>query len=325
MTDNLPRAKIEAILHRHYGEETVLDTVQMLNATNLVYRVDTPSGQVILKVYDRRLDLATVKQEVILLRHLWNKEYPHPELRATMGGEWLCLTGDGRPATLSRFVEGREVTIPPIEAAQTQFGQAGSALAELHLASAGCPLERTLSGPEDTLLMLKELEASPDSPQAFVARTLKRYHDLMERPMWDCPRGVIHGDLTREHVLFAKDGEEVLAILDYEWAGQGHLVQDLATAATFWTFDGGACDTRGLRAMIGGYHAVRELTPLEQVSFVDFMVYATLYWAVWRCHWTTLVHEGVTHLDYREKETQGRHVETHRAELTRAIEQALAS
>ena len=90
MTDDLSRTEIEAILRHNYGVQTVQNVVKLFPATNLVYRVDTPSERLVLKVYDMQ-DRAIVEQEVFLLNHLAAKDYPHPSMKSD--------TVAGRPLT----------------------------------------------------------------------------------------------------------------------------------------------------------------------------------------------------------------------------------
>jgi homoserine kinase type II len=64
------------------------------------------------------------------------------------------------------------------------------------------------------------------------------------------PRGVIHGDLFRDNVLF--DGEDLVALLDFEQASTGSLVYDVAVCVNAWCY-GDAFDAALVRAMCGGY------------------------------------------------------------------------
>jgi homoserine kinase type II len=80
------------------------------------------------------------------------------------------------------------------------------------------------------------------------------------------PRGIIHGDLFRDNVLFADGppgGGGLVALLDFEQASLGAWVYDLAVCLNAWCF--GREFSPGLvRAMVDGYRRVRPLEPIEQ-------------------------------------------------------------
>ncbi|MBT8493389.1 MAG: phosphotransferase, partial [Deltaproteobacteria bacterium] len=69
--------------------------------------------------------------------------------------------------------------------------------------------------------------------------------------------GIIHGDLFRDNVLFAPDGQELVALLDFEQASLGSRVYDLAVCINAWCFDQ-AFDSAQVAAMVGAYGAVDE-------------------------------------------------------------------
>jgi homoserine kinase type II len=71
------------------------------------------------------------------------------------------------------------------------------------------------------------------------------------------PRGLIHGDLFRDNVLFHDQG---LTLLDFEQASEGSLVYDLAVCANAWCYLYKGFDERLLRALVKGYRDIRSLS-----------------------------------------------------------------
>jgi homoserine kinase type II len=69
-------------------------------------------------------------------------------------------------------------------------------------------------------------------------------------------RGLIHGDLFRDNVLFHDQG---LTLLDFEQASQGSLVYDLAVCVNAWCYLHKGFDERLVRALVNGYRANRSL------------------------------------------------------------------
>ncbi|MCE9578393.1 MAG: homoserine kinase [Deltaproteobacteria bacterium] len=81
------------------------------------------------------------------------------------------------------------------------------------------------------------------------------------------PRGIIHGDLFRDNVLFA-DGA-VAAVLDFEQASWGSLAYDLAVAINDWAWDG-AVRVEIVRALLEGYDRVRPIdVPMWQALPIE--------------------------------------------------------
>ena len=105
---------------------------------------------------------------------------------------------------------------------------------------------------------------SSDDPQlvAAVARLRPELAGLARERTPDLPRGVIHGDLFIDNVLF--DGPEMVALLDFEQASWGKLTYDLAV--TVLAFGFGQDDFRPeiVNAIFEGYIAERRLTEAER-------------------------------------------------------------
>ena len=71
------------------------------------------------------------------------------------------------------------------------------------------------------------------------------------------PRGVIHGDLFRDNVLWDESGR-LSGVLDFYFAGEDCLLFDLAVVANDWCFNHAT-----LRALLAGYAARRPLLEAE--------------------------------------------------------------
>ncbi len=77
-------------------------------------------------------------------------------------------------------------------------------------------------------------------------------------------RGIIHGDLFRDNVLW--DDHGLRAILDFEQASEGSLIYDLAVTLNDWAWDVGPRDDIA-RALCAGYQEIRPLDPAERDAF----------------------------------------------------------
>lgn len=92
------------------------------------------------------------------------------------------------------------------------------------------------------------------------------------------PKGVIHGDLFRDNVLF--EGDRLTGLLDFHHAAVGYLIYDLAVAANDWcSLPDGRLKASQANVLLAAYHRLRPLTDTELAAFPDFMAYAALaFW-----------------------------------------------
>lgn len=94
----------------------------------------------------------------------------------------------------------------------------------------------------------------------------------------DLPKAIIHGDLFRDKVLF--EGDDLTAIIDFNNAGTGQLMFDLAVLVNDWcsTADG-QLDPALYHAVITAYQQQRPLTGDEQLLWPDFLrLAAARFW-----------------------------------------------
>jgi homoserine kinase type II len=95
----------------------------------------------------------------------------------------------------------------------------------------------------------------------------------------DLPRGVVHGDLFRDNVLW--QGDQLVALLDWESASHGILAYDVAVTVLAWCC-GSDLDWELARAMVTGYRSERELAPREWTGLWWMMRTACLRFATTR-------------------------------------------
>jgi homoserine kinase type II len=92
------------------------------------------------------------------------------------------------------------------------------------------------------------------------------------------PRGIIHGDLFRDNVLFTEHG--LSGVLDFHHAAQGTWLYDLAVAINDWCTDGsGALDQERATGLLRAYNQVRPLMQQELWWISGFALYAAVaFW-----------------------------------------------
>jgi len=184
----------------------------------------------------------------------------------------------GKPALLAPRLLGRHVVNPTLR----QCEIVGRFLARFHLATATFALHAP-AHPRDREWLRSRFDAVRgrmayadssllEDAIAAVSSGLAR-HDVA-----DLPRGIIHGDLFRDNVLFTERG--LTGVLDFHHASAGYLLYDLAVVANDWCSDsGGLIDKDKALALVRAYHRIRPLTTPEIWFLSFFALYSALaFW-----------------------------------------------
>jgi homoserine kinase type II len=211
---------------------------------------------------------ADVRYEAELLGELAARGVATPR-PVTAGGQPLIRRRD-RWISVFPWVTGGQRELGEVRLADARA--VGAALARLHRAGAGLADRFAREGIYTTAHIAARVEALVADPRCAADPDLARaVADVREELVWlagradqraGAPRGVIHGDLFRDNVLFAADNS-VAALLDFEQASLGAWVYDLAVAANAWCWVDDLVPAL-CAALVDGYRAVRPLEPVEQ-------------------------------------------------------------
>ena len=251
--------------------------------TSYALEVD-PGERYFLRIYEEQ-DAAGAAREAVVLAHLAGHGVPTP---APIVGRDGAATRSiaGKPAALFPWVEGgmlcqRAVTT---EAAET----VGAALARIHLAghAPGARLDEGRFDPAHLVARCERVAASRDPEARVLAGPLRdAMTDVARRRRHDVPRGLVHGDLFRDNVLWTGEGADrcsrIAALLDFESAHDGPFAYDLAVTILSWSY-GSRLDTDLARAIVRGYRSVRELEAGDREVLYDETVFAALRFTITR-------------------------------------------
>lgn len=144
----------------------------------------------------------------------------------------------------------------------------GAALARTQIAGSDFPEKR--AGRYETVDLRERLVRISQAPKAELRAMVPRIADELDdairlRDSSSLPRGMIHGDLFRDNVLW--DRGEIAALLDFESACEGSFAYDLMVTALAWCY-GDTLEPELLRAMFAGYQSVRPLQPAERAALL---------------------------------------------------------
>ncbi len=213
---------------------------------------------------------ADVRYEAELVAELAARGVATPR-PVTAGGAPL-VERNGRWVSVFPWVAGSQRELGAVRPSDARA--VGAALARLHRAGAGLAVRFAREGIYTTAHIAARVDALAADPRATgdpdLARALADARDEMawlseragERAR--APRGVIHGDLFRDNVLFA--GDDLTALLDFEQASLGAWIYDLAVCANAWCWVDDVLPEL-FAGLVNGYAAVRALEPVERELF----------------------------------------------------------
>jgi homoserine kinase type II len=229
-----------------------------------------------LRVYEER-DRRGAVAETAMVERLASAGVPTPTpLRRTDGAHVSDMRG--KPAALFPWRSGTMRCQAGVTA--DDLAQLGEALARVHLAGATEPREASRFRFEDLSARLDRIASSGDA--RFIGavpglrNALASAHAARDTAL---PRGLIHGDLFRDNVLW--EGPRLAALLDFESASDGSFAYDLMVTLLAWCV-GDDLDLRLARALCQGYERVRPLGDREWDGLAAEGAFAALRFAVTR-------------------------------------------
>jgi homoserine kinase type II len=157
----------------------------------------------------------------------------------------------------------------------------GAALARVHVAGAGEPCEEgrfrflDLGGRVDRIAASRDGRFRDVVP--LLRDALESAHAARDPRL---PRGLVHGDLFRDNVLWDAEGE-LSALLDFESACDGTFAYDLMVTVLAWCV-GDDLDDKLARAMREGYEGVRRLEERERRALATEGAFAALRFVITR-------------------------------------------
>jgi homoserine kinase type II len=246
-------------------------------SVNSNFSVETPRGRWFLRVYEEQ-DLAGAEAETRLLLHLAARGVPTPAPVPRRDGRLVSKIAE-KPAALFPWQQGGmrcQAAVSPEDAKRV-----GAALAHVHVQGEGAERGAGRFRDADLLVRLDRIANAEDPSLAAHAAPLRARIERWSRARDpSLRRGLVHGDLFRDNVLWSETGD-IVALLDFESASDGVLAYDLAVTILAWCV-GERLDVDLARAMVAGYQHIRSLDPAERRGFLAEACMAALRFAITR-------------------------------------------
>ncbi|MEV4707932.1 phosphotransferase [Actinoplanes sp. NPDC049316] len=244
-------AWLASTVAREYGLE-VSGCVLLRSLVNDVYRVDTPAGPRVLKLY--RTGYSAAGREVALAAHVGSGVAQGVPLADGSPAGTIEAPEGARAFTLWEWVPGAKPAKPRTDELYHRFGIATAAF---HEAASGFEAPSAV----DPATLLDDVLASLPDPEdrrltaALTAEAASRVAGA------GLERGICHGDVTLDNVH--ADGDR-LVFFDLDCAAENWLAADLSPVAA----------TPQWPAFLAGYRTVRELpdTAVGALPWLDVLL-----------------------------------------------------
>jgi homoserine kinase type II len=246
-------------------------------SVNTHYLLETPKGKLFVKV-DEIKGESEVKREIDLLVFLRRHGFPCPEPIPDRKGRLFREIG-GKCVSLYRYIDGHGLTP---KHALAQVHNAGRALATLH--TIGKAYKKGIENRfnfERMADLYTDVRARLPAYFKNVIRTLDDEAGYLQHHLESkLPKGVIHGDLFPDNLLFK--GQKIVGVLDFEAAGRGKFIYDMATAVNALCYSAGSYQLQLFEAFVAGYESLRTLSLAEWDAFPNELRFSAFRFTVTR-------------------------------------------
>jgi len=230
---------------------------------NSNFFVETARGKFFIRVNEGKT-LSQVEEEMALVTQLARAGVPTPLPVVTRQGRAFSEV-DGHLICVFPWIDGEHIEASQVR--ELHVKAIGSGLAQIHLCGDALEFCREGSYTHEEIdgrfssFRDREDPALRAAIRAVGKETghLAAQADLRSR----VPKGVIHGDLFRDNVLFRDD--ELVGVIDFEQASRGAMVYDLAVCINAWCFVDDFCPDL-VAALVGAYESRRPLGNAERAD-----------------------------------------------------------
>lgn len=239
--------------------------------TNTNYFLITETSRYVLTIFEANT-IDELPYFVDLMSYLAEHAIPCPAPIADKQGIALRVIKD-KPALLVSCLKGSDVDNPD----ESQCAQVGRVLAQMHVA--GVAFEQASNNQRDAVwradTAAQVMDKLSEDDQVLLTQALAFQEKL---DLTALPKGVIHGDLFRDNVLF--DGATLGGFIDFYYACHDVLAYDVAIAVNDWCLtETGEFDEPRLNAFMQAYTEVRPFNEDEQQAWQGLLCIAALrFW-----------------------------------------------
>jgi homoserine kinase type II len=269
--------EVAAFFFAYAGEVPTALSPVARGTVNSSYEVTLPFARLFLRIYEEQ-DFRGAREEAARLSYLAERGVRTPAPLPRREGGFVGELA-GKPAALFPWLPGDMRCLRGVTPEDGE--RVGRALGALHVAAREAPAGLGRFEPKDLLVRLESIARCGSPSLASQAPLLRDRLDFWVRAREpDLPHGLIHGDLFRDNVLWAQDGE-ISALLDFESACRGAFAYDLMVTLLAWAFKD-AFDESIARSITRGYLLERPLSKTERRGLLAEGAVAAIRFSVTR-------------------------------------------
>jgi Ser/Thr protein kinase RdoA (MazF antagonist) len=206
----------------------------------------------------KRLPIEDVAFEYDLIQHLISKKIPVSEIIKNNENKPYSLIEDS-VVVLFKFIEGNHIEVDKDNLpSKEQAHNAGKYLGLISNAGldfeTNSPRQRDIFKEFERVLKLEDYFVNNfEGGKEFVEQVKNAINFGKSQ---NEKRGLIHNDYRPSNLFFSKD--EVVGVIDFDWACIGPVIKDLALAVVEWSFPDGATEANFeiFDAFLAGYNSV---------------------------------------------------------------------
>lgn len=255
---------------------TIVDYEPLAAGTaNTNYMLRAQQASYVLTVFEEAT-LALTVEHGRLLSLLKEYAFPSPRPLVAVNGE-IAIAHNDKPVMMKEYVAGYVCRYPD----KTMLHQVGTAMAKLHQV----PWPDFLSYRRPYGVQKLASIQGQNIDTEYEGWIAKRLSYLEQQKPQGLPRGLIHGDIFYDNVLF--EGTRLKAIIDFEDASCDDKVFDLGMGIVGLCRKGQAVVLERARALVKGYEQIRELEEGEKRALQLYVEYAAVTvscWRYWKYH-----------------------------------------
>lgn len=239
---------------------------------NTNYLVSSVKGKYILTLFE--IGFLRTEKLVRLLYLLEKHKFPTNRILKSADGDEMTRFR-GKAVLLKPYISGKAVK----ELNDDMLSQVGAAIAKLNEIPAPDYM------PEHHAYGLETFSRVMDKGINLEYENLieEKYKLLKKTIPTGLPRGLIHGDVFFDNVLF--EGTEFKALIDFEEACIYYKIFDLGMAVVGLCTEGPEIILPNVRSLVKGYQTIRILEGIEKEIlqlFVEYAALATSSWRFWK-------------------------------------------
>jgi homoserine kinase type II len=231
--------------------------------------VDTERGAWFVRVNEGKSEADVAWEAQLIAALAAGGVQTPPPLAARDGRRYAPLRGTAKWVSVFPWRAGHHIAAADVTPAIAD--RFGAALADLHRVGLDLPVSWRRRSIYDHAHLVARYEGFATSRDPELADAIAVLRDELAAAQAAAAvreratRGIIHGDLFRDNVLW--DADRLVSILDFEQASGGSLAYDLAVCINDWCWDG---DVRVdlAAALLAGYQRVRALTTADRAALV---------------------------------------------------------